>query len=173
MTAENDKLLSERRKLLQQLDEEQHNRKDNDLTASLSKCRFWLYYARTHTFLLQSNTKDCKPFYWDPCNCILTLGFSTLPFPSICPLFPSEQIFWKWKTGSWQRNFSMCPVSRQHWNADCKTDRRPKLLRYQCSFKLINTQLYMFLLQLSGVSDLYQISIFIGNKQEIFYLFYF
>ncbi|XP_075881513.1 coiled-coil domain-containing protein 30 isoform X3 [Nelusetta ayraudi] len=39
VTAENDKLLNERRKLLQQLDEEQHNRQDNYLTASLSKCR--------------------------------------------------------------------------------------------------------------------------------------
>ncbi|KAI3369959.1 hypothetical protein L3Q82_024761 [Scortum barcoo] len=39
ITAENDKLLVERRRLLQQLNEEEHNKKDSNLTASLSKCR--------------------------------------------------------------------------------------------------------------------------------------
>ncbi|XP_034548630.1 coiled-coil domain-containing protein 30 isoform X2 [Notolabrus celidotus] len=39
ITVENDKLLIERRRLLQQLNEEEHNKKDCNLTASLSKCR--------------------------------------------------------------------------------------------------------------------------------------
>nr|XP_046239326.1 coiled-coil domain-containing protein 30 isoform X2 [Scatophagus argus] len=39
ITVENDKLLVERRRLLQQLNEEEHNKKDSSLTASLSKCR--------------------------------------------------------------------------------------------------------------------------------------
>ncbi|XP_053171524.1 coiled-coil domain-containing protein 30 [Scomber japonicus] len=39
ITAENEKLLVERRRLLQQLNEEEHNKKDSHLTASLSKCR--------------------------------------------------------------------------------------------------------------------------------------
>ncbi|CAJ1050534.1 coiled-coil domain-containing protein 30 isoform X1 [Xyrichtys novacula] len=39
ITMENDKLLLERRRLLQQLNEEEHNKKDCHLTASLSKCR--------------------------------------------------------------------------------------------------------------------------------------
>ncbi|XP_044205901.1 coiled-coil domain-containing protein 30 isoform X1 [Thunnus albacares] len=39
ITAENEKLLVERRRLLQQLNEEEHNKKDSNLTASLSKCR--------------------------------------------------------------------------------------------------------------------------------------
>uniref|UniRef100_A0A8C9XMA4 Coiled-coil domain containing 30 n=1 Tax=Sander lucioperca TaxID=283035 RepID=A0A8C9XMA4_SANLU len=39
ITAENDKLLVERRRLLQQLNEEEHNKKDSNLTASLSQCR--------------------------------------------------------------------------------------------------------------------------------------
>ncbi|XP_035518576.1 coiled-coil domain-containing protein 30 [Morone saxatilis] len=39
ITVENDKLLVERRRLLQQLNEEEHNQKDSYLTASLSKCR--------------------------------------------------------------------------------------------------------------------------------------
>lgn len=40
ITVENDKLLDERRRLLQQLNEEEHNKKDNNLTATLSKCRY-------------------------------------------------------------------------------------------------------------------------------------
>ncbi|XP_049893956.1 coiled-coil domain-containing protein 30 isoform X2 [Epinephelus moara] len=39
ITVENQKLLVERRRLLQQLDEEEHNKKASNLTASLSKCR--------------------------------------------------------------------------------------------------------------------------------------
>ncbi|XP_044073763.1 coiled-coil domain-containing protein 30 isoform X2 [Siniperca chuatsi] len=39
ITVENDKLLVQRRRLLQQLNEEEHNKKDSTLTASLSKCR--------------------------------------------------------------------------------------------------------------------------------------
>lgn len=39
ITVENEKLLSKRRKLLQQLNEEEHNKKDSNLKASLSKCR--------------------------------------------------------------------------------------------------------------------------------------
>ncbi|KAM9361304.1 coiled-coil domain-containing protein 30 [Symphorus nematophorus] len=39
ITVENDKLLVERRRLLQQLNEEEHNKKDSHLTATLSKCR--------------------------------------------------------------------------------------------------------------------------------------
>ncbi|XP_027135426.1 coiled-coil domain-containing protein 30 isoform X2 [Larimichthys crocea] len=39
ITVENDKLLVERRRLLQQLNEEEHNKKDSNLTATLSKCR--------------------------------------------------------------------------------------------------------------------------------------
>ncbi|XP_078104910.1 coiled-coil domain-containing protein 30 isoform X1 [Sander vitreus] len=39
ITAENEKLLVERRRLLQQLNEEEHNKKDSNLTASLSQCR--------------------------------------------------------------------------------------------------------------------------------------
>ncbi|KAM6947903.1 coiled-coil domain-containing protein 30 [Lycodopsis pacificus] len=39
ITVENEKLLVERRRLLQQLNEEEHNKKDSNLTASLSKCR--------------------------------------------------------------------------------------------------------------------------------------
>ncbi|XP_008287855.1 coiled-coil domain-containing protein 30 [Stegastes partitus] len=39
ITVENEKLLSERRRLLQQLHEEEHDKKDSNLTASLSKCR--------------------------------------------------------------------------------------------------------------------------------------
>ncbi|XP_063329054.1 coiled-coil domain-containing protein 30 isoform X2 [Pelmatolapia mariae] len=39
ITVENEKLLSERRKLLQQLNEEEHKKKDSCLKASLSKCR--------------------------------------------------------------------------------------------------------------------------------------
>ncbi|XP_059185064.1 coiled-coil domain-containing protein 30 [Centropristis striata] len=39
ITQENEKLLVERRRLLQQLNEEEHNKKDSNLTASLSKCR--------------------------------------------------------------------------------------------------------------------------------------
>ncbi|XP_065810805.1 coiled-coil domain-containing protein 30 isoform X5 [Labrus bergylta] len=39
ITVENDKLLVERRRLLQQLNEEEHNKKDCHLKASLSKCR--------------------------------------------------------------------------------------------------------------------------------------
>uniref|UniRef100_UPI0037E74B79 coiled-coil domain-containing protein 30 n=1 Tax=Semicossyphus pulcher TaxID=241346 RepID=UPI0037E74B79 len=39
ITVENDKLLVERRRLLQQLNEEEHNKKDSNLAASLSKCR--------------------------------------------------------------------------------------------------------------------------------------
>ncbi|XP_069391708.1 coiled-coil domain-containing protein 30 isoform X2 [Paralichthys olivaceus] len=39
ITAENDKLLAERSKLLQQLNEEEHNKKDTNLTAALFKCR--------------------------------------------------------------------------------------------------------------------------------------
>ncbi|XP_049440739.1 coiled-coil domain-containing protein 30 isoform X2 [Epinephelus fuscoguttatus] len=39
ITVENEKLLVERRRLLQQLDEEEHNKKASNLTASLSKCR--------------------------------------------------------------------------------------------------------------------------------------
>ncbi|XP_005724671.1 golgin subfamily B member 1 isoform X2 [Pundamilia nyererei] len=39
ITMENEKLLSERRKLLQQLNEEEHKKKDSCLKASLSKCR--------------------------------------------------------------------------------------------------------------------------------------
>lgn len=40
ITVENEKLLSERRKLLQQLNEEEHKKKDSCLKASLSKCRY-------------------------------------------------------------------------------------------------------------------------------------
>lgn len=40
ITVENDKLLVERRTLLQQLNEEEHKKKDSNLTASLSKCRY-------------------------------------------------------------------------------------------------------------------------------------
>ncbi|XP_035760215.1 coiled-coil domain-containing protein 30 isoform X2 [Neolamprologus brichardi] len=39
ITVENEKLLSERRKLLQQLNEEEHKKEDSCLKASLSKCR--------------------------------------------------------------------------------------------------------------------------------------
>ncbi|XP_056220642.1 coiled-coil domain-containing protein 30 [Seriola aureovittata] len=39
ITAENEKLLVERTRLLQQLNEEEHNKKDSNLTAALSKCR--------------------------------------------------------------------------------------------------------------------------------------
>ncbi|XP_041639016.1 coiled-coil domain-containing protein 30 isoform X2 [Cheilinus undulatus] len=39
IAVENDKLLVERRRLLQQLNEEENNKKDCNLTASLSKCR--------------------------------------------------------------------------------------------------------------------------------------
>ncbi|KAG7244735.1 hypothetical protein INR49_029754 [Caranx melampygus] len=39
ITAENEKLLGERTKLLQQLNEEEHNKKDSNLTAALFKCR--------------------------------------------------------------------------------------------------------------------------------------
>ncbi|KAL3978377.1 hydroxycarboxylic acid receptor 2/3 [Sarotherodon galilaeus] len=39
ITVENEKLLSEKRKLLQQLNEEEHKKKDSCLKASLSKCR--------------------------------------------------------------------------------------------------------------------------------------
>ncbi|KAL6111949.1 ccdc30 [Pungitius sinensis] len=39
ITVENEKLLGERRRLLQQLNEEEHNKKDSNLSASLSKCR--------------------------------------------------------------------------------------------------------------------------------------
>nr|XP_020453797.1 coiled-coil domain-containing protein 30-like isoform X2 [Monopterus albus] len=39
ITRENDKLLVERRRLLQQLSEEEHNKEESHLTASLSKCR--------------------------------------------------------------------------------------------------------------------------------------
>ncbi|XP_028431191.1 coiled-coil domain-containing protein 30 isoform X2 [Perca flavescens] len=39
ITAENEKLLVERRRLLQQLNEEEHNKNDSNLTASLSQCR--------------------------------------------------------------------------------------------------------------------------------------
>ncbi|XP_030277470.1 coiled-coil domain-containing protein 30 [Sparus aurata] len=39
VTVENDKLLGERRRLLEQLNEEEHNKKDSNLTATLSKCR--------------------------------------------------------------------------------------------------------------------------------------
>ncbi|XP_037633075.1 coiled-coil domain-containing protein 30 isoform X2 [Sebastes umbrosus] len=39
ITEENEKLLVERRRLLQQLNEEEHSKKDSHLTASLSKCR--------------------------------------------------------------------------------------------------------------------------------------
>ncbi|KAM7006459.1 coiled-coil domain-containing protein 30 [Tautogolabrus adspersus] len=39
ITVENDKLLVERRRILQQLNEEEHNKKDCHLKASLSKCR--------------------------------------------------------------------------------------------------------------------------------------
>ncbi|KAI9520957.1 hypothetical protein NQZ68_010658, partial [Dissostichus eleginoides] len=39
ITVENEKLLVERRRLLQQLNEEEHTKKDSYLTASLSKCR--------------------------------------------------------------------------------------------------------------------------------------
>ncbi|XP_040890342.1 paramyosin isoform X2 [Toxotes jaculatrix] len=39
ITTENEKLLIERTRLLQQLNEEEHNKKDSCLTASLSKCR--------------------------------------------------------------------------------------------------------------------------------------
>ncbi|KAK9528838.1 hypothetical protein VZT92_012977 [Zoarces viviparus] len=39
ITVENEKLLVERRRLLQQLTEEEHSKKDSNLTASLSKCR--------------------------------------------------------------------------------------------------------------------------------------
>ncbi|XP_078025446.1 coiled-coil domain-containing protein 30 isoform X2 [Epinephelus lanceolatus] len=39
ITVENEKLLVERRRLLQQLDEEERNKKASNLTASLSKCR--------------------------------------------------------------------------------------------------------------------------------------
>lgn len=37
---ENDKLLGERRRLLQQQTEEDLNKKDSNLTATLSKCRY-------------------------------------------------------------------------------------------------------------------------------------
>lgn len=40
VTVENDKLLGERRRLLEQLNEEEHNKKDSNLTATLSKCRY-------------------------------------------------------------------------------------------------------------------------------------
>lgn len=95
MTAENDKLLNERRKLLQQLDEEQHNRKDNYLTASLSKCRFWLWHTHKHThthfcfnkmanvknlffFFLRTSVNKCNHFDFPPCYFFLSLqsGFS-------------------------------------------------------------------------------------------------
>ncbi|XP_040015432.1 coiled-coil domain-containing protein 30 [Xiphias gladius] len=39
ITAENEKLLVERTRLLQQLNEEEHDKKDSNLTAALSKCR--------------------------------------------------------------------------------------------------------------------------------------
>lgn len=39
ITAENEKLLSGRTRLLQQLDEDEHSKKDTNLTAALSKCR--------------------------------------------------------------------------------------------------------------------------------------
>ncbi|XP_038551715.1 coiled-coil domain-containing protein 30 isoform X5 [Micropterus salmoides] len=39
ITIENDNLLAERRRLLQQLNEEEHNKKDSHISASLSKCR--------------------------------------------------------------------------------------------------------------------------------------
>ncbi|GAA6235430.1 centrosomal protein of 135 kDa-like isoform X1 [Lates japonicus] len=39
ITAENEKLLVERTRLLEQLNEEEHNNKDSNLTAALSKCR--------------------------------------------------------------------------------------------------------------------------------------
>ncbi|XP_075997202.1 coiled-coil domain-containing protein 30 isoform X4 [Genypterus blacodes] len=39
ITVENEKLLFERRKLLQHLNEEEHNKKDRNLTASLARCR--------------------------------------------------------------------------------------------------------------------------------------
>ncbi|XP_071349975.1 coiled-coil domain-containing protein 30 [Trachinotus anak] len=39
ITAENEKLLVERTRLLQQLNEEEHSKKDSNLTAALSKCR--------------------------------------------------------------------------------------------------------------------------------------
>ncbi|XP_029286622.1 coiled-coil domain-containing protein 30 isoform X9 [Cottoperca gobio] len=39
ITVENEKLLVERRRLLQQLNEEEHNKKDSNLKGSLSKCR--------------------------------------------------------------------------------------------------------------------------------------
>ncbi|XP_073324890.1 uncharacterized protein [Pagrus major] len=39
ITVENDKLLVERRRLLEQLSEEEHNKKDSNLSATLSKCR--------------------------------------------------------------------------------------------------------------------------------------
>ncbi|XP_018556141.1 paramyosin isoform X2 [Lates calcarifer] len=39
ITTENEKLLVERTRLLEQLNEEEHNKKDSNLTAALSKCR--------------------------------------------------------------------------------------------------------------------------------------
>lgn len=39
VTEENEKLLGERRKLLQRLDEEEHSKKEVNLTARLSKSR--------------------------------------------------------------------------------------------------------------------------------------
>ncbi|XP_035488474.2 paramyosin isoform X2 [Scophthalmus maximus] len=39
ITAENEKLLAERTRLLQRLNEEEHNKKDSHLTAAVSKCR--------------------------------------------------------------------------------------------------------------------------------------
>ncbi|XP_035008590.1 coiled-coil domain-containing protein 30 isoform X1 [Hippoglossus stenolepis] len=39
ITAENEKLLAERTRLFQQLNEEEHNKQDTNLTAALSKCR--------------------------------------------------------------------------------------------------------------------------------------
>lgn len=47
ITVENDKLLVERRRLLQQLNEEEHNKKDSNLTATLSKCRYSTYTTNT------------------------------------------------------------------------------------------------------------------------------
>lgn len=40
VTVENDKLLDERRRLLQQLNEEERNKKDDHFTATLSKRRY-------------------------------------------------------------------------------------------------------------------------------------
>ena len=119
ITMENEKLLVERRKLLQQLNEEEHNKKDSHLTASLSKCRYWTYTGNTE----RQNKTELSHKVQQTAAHVANM--------CVCVFWSQGWIFSRWKTRNSETKYSTCPNSSLSWSAACKTCSHSTLLRHQ------------------------------------------